>query len=333
MVDGSLNKSQNVEICVTERSRRPENCGVDLRLHIKVTDDLVVEHGMVLDGCFTALSKQIPYRVHAIVVSTRLGDYSVRQTCSRNVKDYMFVVFHSRLECYIDTVILNKLLTGVSLAALDSRWFWNEDIWLPPGTGWASLKNSHNSDYRKFSDLWLPMYYAFVILALRAAFEWFMPSVDCCFMLSNYSPELVHFFCVMREVLAVSPYLSHVNYMIFDFVLAVCPINADFRCIARPLGRFFGIRDTGSPLPHFFRCIVHRVRSVANFGSNGCGKGYYMLFEERNGRMEKIDERKGDAVEPAAGNNSSRRIRTNSVSKIIHIIHQKSVLDKFSESW
>ncbi|KRX39377.1 Ceramide synthase 6 [Trichinella britovi] len=118
--------------------------------------------------------------------------------------------------------------------------FWSPDIWLPPGNDWDSVKLSCPG-FPEFSDLVLPIYYSFIIILVRALFEWL---------------------------------------------------------IARPLGRFCGLKDSGSQLPHLFQCIVHRFRAFVHMAS---GHIY-------------CDANESETPDP-----------------IIRLIHHKTVLDKFAE--
>ncbi|KHJ48342.1 hypothetical protein D918_01613 [Trichuris suis] len=139
-----------------------------------------------------------------------------------------------------------------------SDWFWNEDVWLPPGTGWDNLESSGIGHLPDFCDLVLPIYYAFIFLIVRAAFEW---------------------------------------------------------SLARPLGQAFGIRDSESSLPHFFHCIAHRFRSLLITKKRCFNNASVVNGFVQSGSPEKSDRRASD-----------------SMSQFLHLIHQKSLLDKFSES-
>ena len=58
-----------------------------------------------------------------------------------------------------------------------SEWFWNEDIWLPPGYNWNSFKtvqltNSSNvrvepSQFAQFGDLLYPIPFSIILILLR----------------------------------------------------------------------------------------------------------------------------------------------------------------------
>ena len=56
-----------------------------------------------------------------------------------------------------------------------STWFWNDDIWLPPGITWSSMKkpqsvNSitiHPEQFAQFRDLWYPLPMALVMILAR----------------------------------------------------------------------------------------------------------------------------------------------------------------------
>ncbi len=50
--------------------------------------------------------------------------------------------------------------------------FWTEEVWLPPNVSWSDLSNYSGNgkgevNYRKFSDLLIPIFGAFVVIALR----------------------------------------------------------------------------------------------------------------------------------------------------------------------
>jgi len=54
--------------------------------------------------------------------------------------------------------------------------FWTEDVWLPPNVSWSDLTNYSGNgkgevNYRKFSDLLIPVFGAFVVIALRFTAE------------------------------------------------------------------------------------------------------------------------------------------------------------------
>jgi ceramide synthetase len=52
-------------------------------------------------------------------------------------------------------------------------WFWNSDVWLPPGFDWADMKenNTRGIKYAEFEDLIYPIPIAVLLLCLRAALE------------------------------------------------------------------------------------------------------------------------------------------------------------------
>lgn len=55
-----------------------------------------------------------------------------------------------------------------------AKWFWNEDIWLPPNVTWTDLEVSMSRGgvaVAKFSDLWLPIPAALIVIAIRYVFE------------------------------------------------------------------------------------------------------------------------------------------------------------------
>jgi len=146
--------------------------------------------------------------------------------------------------------------------------FWDESFWFPPGVNWTTLRSTEFEKYPDFSDLRLPIYYAFLVLIIRAAFEW---------------------------------------------------------CIARPLGRAFGIVDTDSELSIFFSRLRFWYRR--NFGEEAKRK-------KANGDVLHDDSQLNGDVAPASVASSSERIRSRSKSgsKRIHLVHNKSTLDKFAES-
>ncbi|KRY76616.1 Ceramide synthase 5 [Trichinella pseudospiralis] len=79
----------------------------------------------------------------------------------------------------------------------------------------------------------------------------------------------------------------------WDSVKLSCP-----GLIARPLGRFCGLKDSGSQLPHMFQCAVHRFRAFMHMASGH-------IYNAAN-----------ESETPDA---------------IIRLIHHKTVLDKFAE--
>lgn len=48
--------------------------------------------------------------------------------------------------------------------------FWKDSHWFPPGANWSTLSGP---EYPNFYDLKLPIFYAFIVLAVRTAFERF----------------------------------------------------------------------------------------------------------------------------------------------------------------
>ena len=61
------------------------------------------------------------------------------------------------------------------MASQVTKWFWNEHIWLPPNVTWSDLEVSMNPKQgvavAKFTDLWYPIPAAFIVIAVRFAFE------------------------------------------------------------------------------------------------------------------------------------------------------------------
>lgn len=51
-------------------------------------------------------------------------------------------------------------------------WFWDESRWFPTGVNWTTLRSTEFEIYPDFADLRLPIFYAFLVLIIRAAFEW-----------------------------------------------------------------------------------------------------------------------------------------------------------------
>uniref|UniRef100_A0A915IXY6 TLC domain-containing protein n=1 Tax=Romanomermis culicivorax TaxID=13658 RepID=A0A915IXY6_ROMCU len=88
--------------------------------------------------------------------------------------------------------------------------FWEESHWLPPGHNWSTMQNVGSERYPQCSDLKRPIYYALILLIIRAIFEW---------------------------------------------------------GLARPLGRFLGIKDTTSALPNIFHRVFSRVRQFSTRNS------------------------------------------------------------------
>ena len=51
--------------------------------------------------------------------------------------------------------------------------FWCESFWIPPHLKWDSFKSTVNGVYKpQISDLWIPVYLCFVVMAVRNLFEW-----------------------------------------------------------------------------------------------------------------------------------------------------------------
>lgn len=55
-----------------------------------------------------------------------------------------------------------------------TKWFWNEDIWLPPNVTWSDLETSMSREgvtFAKFTDLWYPIPAALVVILIRFLVE------------------------------------------------------------------------------------------------------------------------------------------------------------------
>lgn len=138
-------------------------------------------------------------------------------------------------------------------------WFWDESRWFPPGVNWTTLQSTEFELYPEFADLKLPIFYAFLVLVIRAAFEW---------------------------------------------------------CIARPLGRAFGIVDTDSELSIFFRRLSFWLRQ--------------RRASRRDSAVDRDDSHLNGDANPGAATRT--RSRSKSASKRINLVAHKSTLDKFAES-
>uniref|UniRef100_A0A131YK10 Ceramide synthetase n=1 Tax=Rhipicephalus appendiculatus TaxID=34631 RepID=A0A131YK10_RHIAP len=51
------------------------------------------------------------------------------------------------------------------------KWFWNEDVWLPPNFTWADIKNTEKVKYAQFDDLYYGFLVALVLLVIRYTLE------------------------------------------------------------------------------------------------------------------------------------------------------------------
>lgn len=85
--------------------------------------------------------------------------------------------------------------------------FWDESHWLPPGYNWSSLKSTEFEHYPQFTDLRLPIYYAFVFLVARMIFEWSIARPLGCYMgIENTTSALPNIFyriyCYSRKLFA-----------------------------------------------------------------------------------------------------------------------------------
>lgn len=50
------------------------------------------------------------------------------------------------------------------------KWFWNDDIWLPPNVTWTDLEQSEIREgvaVPKFSHLWYPIPASLIVIAIR----------------------------------------------------------------------------------------------------------------------------------------------------------------------
>ena len=66
------------------------------------------------------------------------------------------------------------MATAIANGLLLTKWFWNEDIWLPPNVTWSDLEHHDTRDgvaVPKFSDLWYPIPAAFLVIAIRLSVE------------------------------------------------------------------------------------------------------------------------------------------------------------------
>ena len=55
-----------------------------------------------------------------------------------------------------------------------TKWFWNDDIWLPPNVTWTDLEQSEIREgvaVPKFSHLWYPIPASIIVIAIRYAVE------------------------------------------------------------------------------------------------------------------------------------------------------------------
>lgn len=50
-------------------------------------------------------------------------------------------------------------------------WFWNPDVWLPPGIGWDDIKANDKVKYANYGDLLYPIPAAFCIIFVRIIVE------------------------------------------------------------------------------------------------------------------------------------------------------------------
>ena len=52
-----------------------------------------------------------------------------------------------------------------------SQWFWNEDVWLPPGTTWAHIRDTSKVNYAQIEQLYGSILVAVVLFFVRMALE------------------------------------------------------------------------------------------------------------------------------------------------------------------
>lgn len=50
-------------------------------------------------------------------------------------------------------------------------WFWNPDVWLPPGFEWEDMKKNERVKYAEFGDLIYPIPLAFGLMLIRFIIE------------------------------------------------------------------------------------------------------------------------------------------------------------------
>ena len=61
-----------------------------------------------------------------------------------------------------------------------TKWFWNDDIWLPPNVTWTDLEQSEIREgvaVPKFSHLWYPIPASIIVIAIRYAVERYVLSM------------------------------------------------------------------------------------------------------------------------------------------------------------
>lgn len=54
------------------------------------------------------------------------------------------------------------------------KWFWNEDVWLPPGFRWEDVRDTSKVKYAQFEELYHASYVAIILLIIRFALERFI---------------------------------------------------------------------------------------------------------------------------------------------------------------
>lgn len=52
-----------------------------------------------------------------------------------------------------------------------NRWFWDEDVWLPPNVSWVDMQSTEKAKYYNFYHLWYPIPAAILLIGLRAVLE------------------------------------------------------------------------------------------------------------------------------------------------------------------
>lgn len=62
----------------------------------------------------------------------------------------------------------------IGLLSRFSKWFWNEDIWLPPNITWEDIKKTDVIKYAQFNDLYYCLLIAVVLLIVRFTLERFI---------------------------------------------------------------------------------------------------------------------------------------------------------------
>lgn len=110
------------------------------------------------------------------------------------------------------------------------------------------------------------------------------------------------------------------DFHFFEFLFVILCFFI-VRSIARPLGRVFGIKDTRSELPNFFKCVYYYLRKIRR------------IFVNDDAVDDKHHESNGCIMNGNVSPPSAHKFRSRSGSKLIHLVPRKSTLDKFSECW